>query len=321
MHPIVKPALAITAAAFLAATGCSTSATNTPSRPNAVSVEDAHLATLRARIEPPDSSVLEAFAGSGATDITPHELSDVEWIVVDSALARLPALHRRILERHLVRLSFLDLEGGAGSALTSRLGPDEDGEAFAITLRATLLTESLTDFLNTKEANLFIDDGSGYRVRFDAGAIDALTYVLLHEATHVVDQVLGWTADDASPLMAGTWETVRQPAEPHGSSLAARTRFRGAPQIPLAEAPEYYRALRETPYISFYATAAAPEDVAELFAWERISMLFEDPLTLTVLDASGEIAFGYEPLESPLVKARLRTVEALRTDHAAVVGR
>lgn len=315
MHPIVKPALAITAAACLAATGCFTPATNSPSRSNAVSVEDAHVATLRARVEPPDSSVLEAFAGSGATDIGPHELSDEEWIVVDSALARLPELHRHILEQHLVRLSFLDIEGGAGSALTSRLGSDED-EAFAITLRATLLTESLTDFLNTKEANLFVDDGSGYRVRFDAGAIDALTYVLLHEATHVVDQVLGWTADDASPLMAGTWETVRQPAEPHGSSLAARTRFRGAPQIPLAEAPEYYRALRETPYVSFYATAAAPEDVAELFAWERISKLFDDRLTLTVLDSSGQIVFRYEPLESSLVRARFRTVEEL-TSHAA----
>lgn len=316
MHPIVKPALAVTAAACLAAAGCSTSATITPSRPNVVSVEDTRLATLRARVEPPDSSVLEAFAGTGATDIRPHELSDDEWIVVDSALARLPVLHRRILEQHLVRLSFLDLEGGAGSALTSRLGSDEDGKAFAITLRATLLTESLTDFLNTKEANLFIDDGSGYRVRFDAGAIDALTYVLLHEATHVVDQVLGWTADDASPLMAGTWATVRQPAEPYRSSLAAQTRFRGAPQIPLGEAPEYYRALRQTPYISFYATAAAPEDVAELFAWEQISKLFDDRLTLTVLDPTGQIVFRYEPLESPLVRARFRTVEEL-TSHAA----
>ncbi len=61
MHPIIKPALAVTAAALLAAMGCSTSATNAPSRPNVVSVEDAHLATLRARVEPPDSSVLEAF--------------------------------------------------------------------------------------------------------------------------------------------------------------------------------------------------------------------------------------------------------------------
>lgn len=267
------------------------------------------VSTLLARIGPPDPLVLETYARSGATDITTHQLSDEELAIVTSALARLPELHRRILGQHLVRLTFLDLKAGAGSALTSRVGPDDPDKQFAITLRASLLNESLTDFLNTKESALFVDDGSGYQIRFDAGMEDALTYILVHEASHVVDQVLGLTADKASSFMAGTWDTTRLPLEPYMSSLALQNRFRGAPAIPLSEAPRYYRALSETPFVTLYATAAASEDVAELFAWNQISKNLDNGLTLRVLDSFGDTIFQYEPLESPLVRARFLSVE------------
>lgn len=209
----------------------------------------------------------------------------------------------------MVRLTFLDLQAGAGSALTSSVGPDEYSKQFTITLRASLLNETLTDFLNTKEAALFLDDGSGYQIRFDAGLADALTYILVHEASHVVDQVLGLTDDSASSFMAGYWDTVRQPLEPYLSNIALQNRFRGAPRIPLSEAPEYYRALSETPFVTFYATAAAPEDVAELFAWKQVSKNLDNGLTLSVLNSSGDVIFQYEPLESPFVKARFLTVD------------
>lgn len=275
---------------------------------------------LRSRIGPPEALVVEAYRRAGASDIKAHELTDAEWAIVDTALAKLPPLHRRILQGHLRRLSFVDLKPGAGSALTSRADPDGKGDVFDITLRASLLNESLTDFLNTKEGNLFQDDGSGLRVRFDAGRTDALSYILLHEATHVVDQALGLTADSAGPFRARTWVAPRQLAEPYASSLAAKTWFRGAPRIPVGQAPAYYRALARTPFVSFYATAAASEDLAELTAWRQLAS-HGQKLLVQVLDGRGHPVSRYEPLKSAAVQRRFALVKRLLVADPPASGR
>lgn len=268
-------------------------------------------ALLRNRIGSPDPAVLEIFAGTGAAEIVVHDLSEEERVVIDQALARLPALHRDVLRRHLRRLSFLDLQAGAGSALTSRADLDESSSEFDITFRASLLDESLTQFLNAKEARLFEDDASGFSVEFDAGRTDALAYVLLHEATHIVDQVMGLSDDEAGALRSGVWEDLRTLAEPHSSSPAANTPFRRKPPVPLRDAPALYESLRGTPFVSFYATAAAPEDLAELFAWQQLASRFDQDLTLTVRDRQGHAVYRYEPLASAQVQPRFAEVEAL----------
>lgn len=279
-----------------------------PARAAAPRIERA--SSLRSRVGPPDALVMEIFRDAGGSEITPHALTEQEWAVVDSALGKLPPLHRRVLQGHLRRLSFVDLKPGAGNALTSRADPDGKGDAFDITLRASLLHETLTDFLTAKDAGLFEDDGSGYRVRFNAGRADALTYVLLHEATHVVDQVLGLTADADGPVRKALWIGSRDLAEPYASSLAAKTRFRGSSRIPVHQAANYYRALARTPFVSFYATAAASEDLAELAAWRQLSR-HGQKLSVTVVDATGRRVFRYEPLKSASVRRRLAMLDAL----------
>lgn len=263
------------------------------------------------RIGAPDPAVLEIFAGSGAAGIEVHDLSEDERAVVDRALARLPPLYRDVLRRHLRRLSFLDLREGAGSALTSRVGLDETSTQFDITFRASLLDETLTRFMNVKEARLFAEDGSGFTVEFDAGQSDALTYVLLHEATHIVDQVMGLTDDEAGAFRAGVWEDLRTPSEPLASSPALSTPFRRMPPVPLGDSPALYDALRQSPFVTFYATAAATEDLAELFAWQQLASRFDQTLTLTIRNREGGTVYRYEPLASPEVQPRFGEVKAL----------
>jgi len=272
-------------------------------------------APLESRVGAPDPEIRDIFAGSGASDISVHELTQAERTLLKRALARLPALHRDVLQRHLRRLSFLDLQSGAGSALTSRVGLDETSTRFDITLRAGLLTESLSTFLTTKEARLFRGDGSGVGIAFDAGATDALTYVLLHEATHVVDLVLGLTADADSPFRAGIWTDARTLAPPHAGSLAAKTPFRREAPVPLQQAPAFYEALRQSPFVSAYATAAASEDLAELFAWHHLASRLDQPLALTVRSGDGTTLYRYHPLETPAVQARFALVEDVLERH------
>lgn len=264
---------------------------------------------LSSLIGPPDAAIVEIFAGTGANDISTHGLTAQERTVVDVAFNSLPRLHRDVLRRHLRRISFLDLQPGAGSALTSRANLDDTNMQFDITFKASLLNESLTQFLNTKEARLFSHDGSDLSVQFGAGNSDALTYILLHEATHVVDQVLGLSDDDEGPFRVGIWDDLSTPAEPHASSLAMKTPFRREPKVPLGNAPAFYESLRASPFVSFYATAAAAEDLAELVAWQQMASRFEQPPTLTVRDGEGETVYQYEPLKSPELQTRFAAIQ------------
>ncbi|OYX66159.1 MAG: hypothetical protein B7Y88_04465 [Sphingomonadales bacterium 32-64-17] len=284
----------------------------TPAAPQPVAclaVPGAGVDALMARIAPADQAVTEVFAGVGASDITDHQLTPAERALVREVLAGLPQLHRDILHHHLRRLNFLDLQPGSGSALTRVVNPGDASLQFDITLKASLLHDSLTDFLNTKEQRLFVDDGSGFSIGFDAGDSDALTYILLHETSHVVDQVLQLTASPANRFGAGIWEDPRILAMPHADSLAARTPFRRHPPVPGRHAPAYYQSLSNSPFVSFYATAAASEDLAEAFAWEQLHTSQGQRLTLTVRDSEGLPLFAYAPLETEPARRRFAQVQ------------
>lgn len=266
---------------------------------------------LRARVAAPDEAVIQMYKDIGATEAKAHALTDAEWALVERAIGELPPLYRDVLQRRLVRLSFIDAPQSAGTALTRDLDGEGPGREFDITLRADVLTKSLNDFLNEKEARLFEDDGSGVSVHIDAGDAPALPYILLHEATHVVDRTLELTAREDSAFRAGLWVDQRQLAAPYDASVIARTVFRRGEKIPMAQAADVYRALCASPFVSLYATAAAGEDVAELFAWRRMSRRFGATLAIEVKNAWGEIVERCAPLRSRLVEARFREVDAV----------
>ena len=262
---------------------------------------------LAGRVAPPEKEVMAIFEEAGMREVRPHILTPAERIRVDAALAALPALHRGILEKKLRRLSFVDGIPVHGTGLTSKVG---DAGQFDITLRASLLTESLGAFLSTKERRLFEADGSGRVVTVEASGTDALGYVLLHEASHVVDAALGLSTAPGSPFVSGIWEDRTVLAPGLSVSPAATTPFRRAPPVPLGRADVVYDALARTPFVSLYATAAAPEDVAELMTWHDIARR-GGALAITVSDAAGRQLRRYEPLSFPAVKARMERVDQL----------
>ncbi|MEH6664751.1 MAG: hypothetical protein V7678_07855 [Brevundimonas sp.] len=272
-------------------------------------------AILRARVGPPHPETIAAYRDAGATAAAAHEISEAEWALVERALADLPPLHRRVLEQRLARLSFIDAPSSAGTALTRSFdGPDGE-PLFEITLRADVLDKSLSDFLTGKEQMLFADDGSGYSVHVLAGETPALTYLLLHEATHVVDRTLALTTP--RPPFGDIWSDYRTLAAPHASGPLGVTAYRRGPRLPVSQAPALYRALAGSPFVSLYSTASAGEDLAELAAWGRLSGRFRIPLTIEVRNAAGQPILTIEPLASPAVRARLEAAEALLERSAA----
>jgi hypothetical protein len=299
MHPPTSPG--VHAAALCVATLV---AASTPTA--AQSASD----SLRSRIAPPDEVVLNAYADSGVNP-TPHELTDAEWAKVDAALQRLPELHRRVLQDHLRRLSFVNVPPGGGNALTRDVDPKSPHKQFDITLRAGLLDETLTEFLNGKERGVFEADASGQTVTLEAGETSALVYILLHETTHAVDATLGVTTDPRGPFTNGVWLDRSRLAPAYDKSPINATTFRRGPKTPAGKAQALYQALGRTPFVSLYATAAAPEDLAELVAWQQLSTRPEQTLAILVKDAHGKIVYRYEPLASPLVRRRFAAVKQL----------
>lgn len=267
--------------------------------------------TFRQRVAPPSAAILATYRGSGAKNVRPHRLTAAEWAKVDAAFAALPPAHRDVLRRHLRRISFVASSAGGGNALTSPAEPECGGKLFDITLRAGLLDETLTTFLTTKEAMLFVPDGSGTTVRIDAGTTSAVHYVLLHEAAHVVDGALGLSVAPTAAFRQGVWRPgeERALAAAYASNPVNGIAWRGGPRRPIGRAAELYRGLSETPFVSLYASASAGEDLAEIAAWQQLGSRGIRPV-VDVRRGDGSVAFRYSPLEADRVRERLARFDA-----------
>lgn len=263
---------------------------------------------LANRVAPPAPSAIALFESAGMRDVRAHVLTPRERLRVEAALAALPAPHRKMLESRLRHLSFVDGIPGHGTGLTA---PVDGTDQFDITFRADLIDESLSSFLTTKERRLFVADGSGHSIVVEGTGTDALTYVLLHEATHVIDIAMGLAKHLDGPFLAGIWVARRELAPHLASSAAATTTFRGGRPIPVGQAVTIYDALAETPFVSLYATTTAQEDLAELVAWDAVQRRFGGTLVISILDVDGTLLKRYEPLGFPGVKARMARVDEL----------
>ncbi|HTV01952.1 MAG TPA: hypothetical protein VMF13_15495 [Luteitalea sp.] len=276
--------------------------------------------TLASRIGEADPSVLKMFADAGMGTPTPHRLTDDERSALVKAMDGLPPVHQRVLRERLRRISFLD--GMPNTALTSTVNPDDAVRVYDLTIRAGVLRETTSQFLTWKERGCFDLANSSRTVDVEAGSLDAIVYVLLHEATHMVDNALGLTPPPADPVSAsrpsalvdGIWTNRLTIAAPYaGPLLEGLTYRRGGRAVPIADADAVYAALRRTPFVSLYASSNWHDDVAELVAWHYLTSRLRQPYRIVVRDAGREV-LSYEPMAAPLVQARLRLLTSFYDD-------
>jgi hypothetical protein len=272
-------------------------------------------AALLERIGPTSEEVLQQFREAGMAP-QPHELTAAERRVVVNALAALPPLHQRVLATHLRSLSFLD--NMPNTALTSTVSSSPQ-PLFDITIRAAILPQTATDWLTQKERTCFAATDSAWQVTIEAGVRSALDYVLLHEATHVVDAALHFTpalaaggqlldSAAAKPFTAGIWQSRTIPATGLRHAPLERIRFRGGPPVPVTQAEQLYTLLRQTPFVSLYGSTAWTEDLAEYVTVYHFTRKLRQPFRIVVRQ-NGQEVFGYEPMKSALVKRRVRQMK------------
>lgn len=298
----------------LALTAPATARAQAPTPPVAV-VQIDPTSALDSRVGDTDPSVLKMFADAGMGTPTPHVLTDAERQSLARAFTVLPPVHQRVLRERLRRISFLD--GMPNTALTSTV-ESAATPMFDLTIRAGVLQESVSEFLTNKERTCFDVSGSTRTVVVEAGTLEAIVYVLLHEATHMVDGALGLTpTNDTRPqanarlLTTDVWTDRLTVASRYANPLLTALAYRrGGRPVPVAEAPTVYAALQRTPFASLYGSSNWHDDVAELLAWHHLTSRMGQPYRLVVREGGTDV-FVYEPMASPLVQSRLRLLAPL----------
>ena len=268
----------------------------------------AEVQELMERVGPPSKVAIRDAKKVGMKDVKLHTLTDSERVKVAAAFASLPTLNRHILEKRLHYLAFLDGIPGEGTALTS---PATRKGFYDITFRASVLNESLSTFLTTKEQRVFAADGSDIAVSVEGTGTDALTYLLLHESTHVLDFSCNTTTEPHSRFTEGIWTDPDTMVSHLATSAAARTHFHQGHPIGFGEAVAVYDSLAQSPFVSLYATASQYEDLAELVSWRELMSKHGGNLSIEVTDSQGKTMRHWEPLTFPGVEKRFAEVDKL----------
>jgi hypothetical protein len=263
------------------------------------------------------ASTLKSYADSGRGVLTTHVMTEAEKRQVAAALAALTPLQRRIAQEHLRSISFAN--GMMSNAQTARSTLGAAYPEFEIVLNPVLLKETVSEFLTRKERQLFDTTGSTLSVSVDGGSMDAVTYVLIHETTHMVDMSLGLAPqgyykesipDDAhTPVTRGIWASTFKLVAPYHDAIFERVNFApNAKTIPIAEAQSLYEALGRTPLVSIYASRGYPEDLPEFVAWRQMTRKLNQPYRIEIRDG-GRVVYSFEPMKNPLVQNRLGLLE------------
>jgi hypothetical protein len=249
-----------------------------------------------------------------------HLLTARERRLVAEAIAALPPLHQRVLKARLRSLSFLD--NMPNTALTSPVEAPVPAPLFDITIRAGILPQTASEWLTAKERTCFTATDSTLQVAIEAGVRPALDYVLLHEATHVVDATLkltpassetGQLLDSAAakPFTAGVWQSRTLPTPSWRHDLLLHLAFRrGQHALPITDALQVYTLLQQTPFVSLYGSTAWTEDLAEYLTVYYFTRKLRQPFKIVLRQNEQEL-WAYEPMKSGLVQRRVRQMKRL----------
>jgi len=277
--------------------------------------------SLLSRVNTTPDDIIKKFQDAGMSP-TEHSMTKEETRILAEAFATLPPLHQRVLKQRLKSISFLD--NMPNNALTSPITNNEEINLYHITFRAGILHQTISDWVTEKERTCFNGGDSTISVSIQAGLLNALTYVLLHESTHVVDGSLQLIATDSkagklqlnkftASFSKGVWKNINTHDWPVTDSIVIKSRFRpGGRRFQTNEATKVYEGLSRTPFVSLYSTASWHEDVAELLTIYHLNKVLKQPFRL-VVTKNGKEVFSYEPMKSAVIQRRFGLLKRFYT--------
>jgi hypothetical protein len=271
---------------------------------------------LHSRVEKASAETFKTFRDAGMNPVD-HSLTKEERMIVADAFDALPTFYQDVLKDHLQSIGFMD--DMPNTALTSPLNFNDPYRLYNITFRAAILRETVSEWLTWKERTCFNVTGSEITVTVDGGKMNALAYVLMHEATHVLDGSLGILSDDnpgsrfnpafdADNFIKDVWADRIQFNPSFKDSLLLKNRFHsGGIVLPADQAIELYKSLQKTPLVSLYSTSSWHEDLAEYASVYHFTQILKQPFRIVIYKKGKEV-FQYEPMKSKQVAGRRKMV-------------
>ena len=271
---------------------------------------------LASRITTSPDTVVQRFHAGSRPFPTLHEPTDAERTQVVSVLEQLPPFARQAFKEHVRTISFLDGIAGNGTTL---LETDATVPIFNVVVRASILNESVSDFLTRKERTCYASADSGETISVEAGSLPALLYVLLHESVHVID-ISNRHGQEAPPhlfaghaastLVQGIWDNATTTVAAYRSPLFEESWFRTRKPVNLDKAKTTYQTLSRTPFVSLYGSSNWYDDIAELVTCYYLTQRLNQPYRI-VLRQGTETLYSLKPMESERVQARFPEVKPL----------
>lgn len=264
--------------------------------------------------------VLDYWSEQDGRQYTTRELSAQERGIVARCLAELPETYKTILTERLIGIYFI--EDFLGSGLTDFV-LDEGNRIYTILLLNPLtLKDSLTDLVTRKENTCFIADRPGMSIAVTLDErLPGLLYILMHEATHIVDYVNRCTPyvepdmpeiqgkfSGPKPFTDRLWADYTHFRDGYGFAYKDRVTFYGmnqGPKISISQAADVYRAMSGVPVASLYGTVNWAEDFAEYMTFHYLTQKRGTDYTLTVSE-NGQIIYQYKPFANSQVIDRKR---------------
>jgi hypothetical protein len=267
------------------------------------------LASLEQRISAPPQAFLAMFPDR---TVTPHVMTPDEHRKFLDAVHKLTPLQQSVLRDRLESFSFVD--GIPNTALTYPVNQKDPNTRYYISIRGGVLDDTLSQFLTWKERTMFDFSNSSLTLNVDGGNMDAIVYILLHEATHVVDLSMGLSQGRDRTLYSADriWQSNRDPVPQYRNALLESILFRTDTEkkISITQAAALYGALSHTPFVSLYGSNNRGDDLAELVAWYDLSQKLGQPYQIQLWDGHTMV-FHYDPMRNRKVRKRFGQINFL----------
>jgi hypothetical protein len=281
------------------------------------------------RIEPaPDFVIRYLREVDGNRTYSAYHPSGKDIDLIDAYLSQLPMVHQRVLQDWLIGIYLVNDFQGSGWADYVLDGGDN---LYSILIfNPVVLREGLSELLTRKENSCFIQDDPCFRVLIDCGRdFKGLMYILLHETSHIVDYLQGFTPcveedmrgvrkapRQITSFVEGIWAGYAEPAKAYDFLSREKITFYGlnrGPKINITQALRMYGRLAKTPYASLYGSMNWAEDFSELVTFFHLTQKLGQRYEVRVLNGD-ELLLSYSPMTAPGVMARFHLLEAIYSE-------
>jgi len=252
----------------------------------------------------PDLLLDELRTSDRRPDYRSHSLTSAERAAFTRGLDRLPAPLKRVLEAQVIGISFID--GFAGGGMTWGLHNGPQHKEWLL-FNAKVLSTTLSEWLTYRDNTAFVLAGSGYRLEeIPSTDLPAVSYLVLHEASHVYDFLHGVTPQTQWGNRAEGTQDYLHRQELHFYDVES------LPKVAAGDLPEAFTGLMASGSPSFYGSQTSLEDWAELVTYGLLKRDQGIEITLALTAPDGTVQ-TFTPTSAPAVEPRMATALARLT--------